>query len=215
VEKVKIWIKSFRWGGLVFKILPIGISVLSLGLARVSFVSSQPLEKLSYEILTTNDYVDSIILDGEEIKATLPRIVRSRGSIDKTTLIFYHSGEYQKISEAPTNRLFEDVSWEKNKNSNRFVTSSGFTTLYSIYSDEENQIYYTYYFLLIEGMDNSKHLHLITHFVNKNENTALTKNYSERTILDPERNEEYTKYFEKAKRDFFLLKEDLTLMNLL
>lgn len=63
MEKIKIWMKSFRWGGLVFKILPIGISVLSLGLARVSYVSSQPLEKLSYEILTTNNYVDPIILE--------------------------------------------------------------------------------------------------------------------------------------------------------
>ncbi|EOH90839.1 hypothetical protein [Enterococcus pallens] len=203
-----------RFLNLVLKISPVLISLCALIFSINSYIDSKFSAPLSYHISTENKYVDKIVLDGKTLQGTKPRIIRSSGFIDKTSVIMYTNKEYIKISEFPTMNFSDDLNFFQKLKLNELTTSAGAEELNSLYANEEEKKYYAYYFLLIEGMDKSKHLHMITHYYDEGKNEMLTKNYSEKTILSPEK-KEYQQAFLGAKEDFFSLKEDLESNNLL
>lgn len=211
------FLKNVDWtkiGEITLKILPIIISFCALCFSINSYIDSKFSAPLSYHISTENKYVDDIILDGKPIQGTTPRIIRSSGFINKTSVIMYTNKEYVKVSEFPTMDFSDDLNIIQKLKLNELTTSAGLKELYTVYSNEEEGKYYTYYFLLIEGMDKSKNLHMITHYYDETKNEMLTRNYSEITILSPE-NKEYKQAFSKAKEDFFSLKADLKSKDLL
>lgn len=217
-EKIKAFFVNDKWknlGKIVIKISPIAISLCALIFSINSYIDSKFAAPLSYTISTENKYVDDIVLDGKKIKGTLPRIVRNSGFINKTTVIVYANKQYEKLSEFPTRTFSNDINFLQKLNLESISTSAGLTEMYSMYSNVANKKYYSYYFLLIEGMDKSKNLHMISHYYDEENKTTLTKNYSEVTIFSPEQGEEYSEAFKNAKEDFFSLKADLENSNAL
>lgn len=211
------YLKNINWkiiGKIALKIFPIIISFFALLFSINSYIDSKFSAPLSYHISTENKYVDKIILDGKPIQGTTPRIIRSSGFINKTSVIMYTNKEYVKVSEFPTMNFSNNLNIIQKLKLNQLTTSAGLKELYTIYSNKEQGKYYTYYFLLIEGMDKTKNLHMITHYYDEIKNEVLTRNYSEITILSPE-NEEYKQAFSKAKEDFFSLQSDLKSKDLL
>ncbi|MFQ6324392.1 hypothetical protein [Lactococcus garvieae] len=201
----------------LLKTAPILISLLALFFSYKSYSDKLFSEPLAYHITTeknvnnTKDATeDNIATEGQ----TMPVIKRSSGFIKNTTGIVYFQGKYIRVVKFPTMDFSKHFNVLQKIFLNDTSTSVGIKNLEYPLS-QGNIKKYTYFFLLIEGMDGSKNLHMITYYYNKEEGKVLSKNYDEMEILDPESSEDYTDFFLVAKKDFFSLKKDLKENNLL
>lgn len=199
------------------KILPIIISLLALNISYRSYSDKLFSEPLAYKLSTENNInntkditEDNVAMKGQ----TKPLIKRSSGFIKNTTGIVYFKGNYESVVKFPTMDFSNHLNILQKLFLNDFSTSVGIKNLGYPLTQGDNKKY-TYYFLLIEGMDGSRNLHMITYYYNKEKKSVLSKNYDEMEVLNPESSEDYTAFFLEAKKDFFSLKKDLKAKNLL
>lgn len=210
-EKVKTG-KGWRHAGIILrgllKLMPIGISILALIFSVFSFTHSKYTEKLTFEIRTDTKVTDIINFDGSKYEVKQVEIRRNTGYIDKTSIILFHDGKFKDASQMPTSSFITEIPFGTWLQPEKTITRIGSKNLPIYYDDEHGK--FVYYYVLIHGMDNSKHLYMITHLIT--EQKRLTKPYSEVTIFG---NETSTPYFKNARKDFLKLKSLLTQQNLL
>lgn len=195
----------------LLKATPILISLLALFFSYKSYSDKLFSEPLAYHITTENNVNNAKDITEDNIATkgqTKPLIKRSSGFIKNTTGIVYFQGEYKSIVKFPTMDSSKRLNILQKIFLNDISTSVGIKNLEYPLSQGDTKKY-TYFFLLIEGMDGSKNLHMITYYYNKEEGKVLSKNYDEMQILDPESSKDYTAFFLEAKKDFFSLKKSL------
>jgi len=198
--KWKGWLSIFKF---ILKLLPIAISVFALVFSLFSFNHSKYQEKLSYEISTRNDKTQIVKFDGEDVITSQVVIQRVTGYIEKTISIIYVDGTFVTVNEKPTSSFIAEVSLTTWLQPEKTYTSINPKNLPIIYQHET--IKYSYFFLLIYGMDNSASLHMITYCIDGDK--VITRNYSEVEMLG--RHESNSPFYEYALNDFKNLRSEL------
>lgn len=208
IKKLKIGNYVSKFFKVMIKLLPIVISLLAFLFSIMSFTHSKYTEKLSYRVkFDTNQTVDVKIGDNS-YKLDEVSLVRNTGYIDKTSLILFKKGNFMSISQLPTSDFITEIPFDLWLQPRKMTTEVRADELPVYFSNKETK--YTYYFILVHGMDNSKHLHMVTYLISKD--TIKSNIYSEVTVLGMKTTSNYLK---QAKEDFFELKTSLIDQNLL